>query len=318
MTTVSLVLGSGGARGYAHIGVIDELERRGYSIVSIAGSSMGALVGGLYAADCLQPFRAWAVAQRSVDVLRMLDLSFDAVGLIRGDKVFSMLSRIVGKRLIEELPLPYTAVATDLVGLKEIWFQEGDLLEAIRASISIPSLFTPVVRNGRVLVDGGLLNPIPIAPTVSAHADLIIAVNLNAPDVAAWRISSPQVERERAAQAPSASSGDSEAPQLLDNWSLSSLGASLKRKLDRNSAEQEGVRRKQSRLGRLEVIYQSVEAMQATLTQYKIAGYPPDVLVKVPKDSCRFYEFYRAEELIAVGRRATALALDQFERQGAP
>lgn len=306
-TTVSLVLGSGGARGYAHIGVIDELERRGYSIVSVAGSSMGALVGGLYAAGCLQPFREWAVAQRSVDVLRMLDLSFDAVGLIRGDKVFSMLSKIVGRQQIEDLAIPFTAVATDLVRLKEIWFQEGDLLDAIRASISIPSLFTPVVRNDRVLVDGGLLNPIPIAPTVSAHADLIVAVNLNAcePYAAAC-------EAEAAPTYESLSpSEEAEPTHLLDSWSLSSLGASILRKWDRSEAE--GVRRKRSRLGRLEVIYQSVEAMQATLTQYKIAGYPPDLLIPIPKESCRFYEFYRAGELIEVGRQAAVDALDELE-----
>jgi len=281
---------------------------------------MGALVGGLYAANCLEPFRQWAVAQRSVDVLRLLDLSFDAVGLIRGDKVFGMLRRIVGKQRIEELPIPFTAVATDLTRLKEIWFQEGDLLDAIRASISIPSLFTPVIHNGRVLVDGGLLNPIPIAPTVSAHADLIVAVNLNSIDevspfspdmLGPFVAASPTSSR---AVATAAAEDDVvESPALLDSWSLSSLGASIKRKLDKSSGE-DGVRRKQSRLGRMEVIYQSVEAMQATLTQYKIAGYPPDVLIRVSKNSCRFYEFYRAAELIAVGRAAAKKALDELER----
>nr|WP_246480255.1 patatin-like phospholipase family protein [Motiliproteus sediminis] len=308
-----MVLGSGGARGYAHIGVIDELERRGLRVVSVAGSSMGALVGGLYAAGRLDEFRHWAIDQRSVDVLRMLDLSFDSVGLIRGDKVFAMLNEMVGRRTIESLELPFTAVATDLTRLKEIWFQEGDLLEAIRASISIPSLFTPVVRNGRVLVDGGLLNPIPIAPTVSAHADLIVAVNLNAAAQTEFAtVEMPQQELATSSGHDDSSEGSHEDAGLLESWSLSSLGANIKRKMERSATEPQPRRRRQSRLGRLEVIYQSVEAMQATLTQYKIAGYPPDVLVRIPKDSCRFYEFYRAEELIEIGREAACRALDDY------
>ena len=176
---VALVLGSGGARGYAHIGVIEEIERRGYDIACIAGCSMGAVVGGIYAAGKLDEYRNWIESLDYLDVLRLVDVSF-RLGAIRGEKVFGQIRKIVGEITIEQLRIPYTAVATDLTNQQEIWFQEGCLHQAMRASAAIPSLFTPVMQGNRMLVDGGLLNPLPIVPVVSSHCDLIIAVNLNA------------------------------------------------------------------------------------------------------------------------------------------
>lgn len=179
MKRVSLVLGSGGARGYAHIGVIEELEASGYEIVCIAGSSMGALIGGAYAAGGLRAYSEWVQTLNWVDVVRLLDITFSNA-TIRGNKVMRKFETLLGGDPdIEQLPLPYTAVATDLTNAKEVWFQRGSLVDAIRASIAVPGVFAPVVRKGRVLVDGGVLNPLPIIPTVSTHADLIIAVDLN-------------------------------------------------------------------------------------------------------------------------------------------
>ena len=176
---VALVLGSGGARGYAHIGVIEELQARGYEIGCIAGCSMGAVIGGIYAAGKLAEYREWTESLDYLDVLRLLDVSF-RLGAIRGEKVFGKIHEIVGEIDIEDLAIPYTAVATDLTNQQEIWFQEGCLHKAMRASAAIPSLFTPVIQGSRMLVDGGLLNPLPIVPVVSSHCDLIVAVNLNA------------------------------------------------------------------------------------------------------------------------------------------
>ena len=176
---VALVLGSGGARGYAHIGVIDELLARGYEIGCIAGCSMGAVVGGIYATGKLDEYREWTESLDYLDVLRLLDVSF-RLGAIRGEKVFGKIHEMLGEINIEQLPIPFTAVATDLTNQQEIWFQEGDLHQAMRASAAIPSLFTPVVQGNRILVDGGLLNPLPIVPVVASHCDLIVAVNLNA------------------------------------------------------------------------------------------------------------------------------------------
>ncbi|MGX1085117.1 putative acylesterase/phospholipase RssA [Pseudomonas sp. AP3_22 TE3818] len=155
---VALVLGSGGARGYAHIGVIEEIERRGYDIACIAGCSMGAVVGGIYAAGKLNEYRDWIESLDYLDVLRLVDVSF-RLGAIRGEKVFGQIRKIVGEINIEDLRIPYTAVAADLTNQQEIWFQEGCLHQAMRASAAIPSLFTPVMQGNRMLVDGGILNP---------------------------------------------------------------------------------------------------------------------------------------------------------------
>lgn len=189
---VALVLGSGGARGYAHIVVIDELQARGYEIGCIAGCSMGAVVGGIFAAGKLPEYREWTESLDYLDVLRLLDVSF-SLGAIRGERVFGRIQDIVGDVDIENLNIPFTAVATDLTNQQEIWFQEGCLHQAMRASAAIPSLFTPVIQGKRMLVDGGLLNPLPIVPVVSSHCDLIVAVNLNATNQNHYQL--PLIER---------------------------------------------------------------------------------------------------------------------------
>ena len=181
MPRVSLVLGAGGARGYAHIGVIHQLQSRGYEVVSISGSSMGALVGGLYAAGGLDAYTQWVKTLNWIDVVRLLDLHFSH-GTIRGDKVFAKIESMIGNPNIEDLPIHYTAVATDLTRHKEVWFQEGSLLEAIRASSAVPGVFSPIRRGERILVDGAVLNPLPMIPTVAVESDMILAVDLNCAD----------------------------------------------------------------------------------------------------------------------------------------
>ncbi|MEO4046619.1 patatin-like phospholipase family protein [Pseudomonas sp. CAU 1711] len=327
---VALVLGSGGARGYAHIGVIEELEARGYEIGCIAGCSMGAVVGGIYAAGKLQDYRAWTESLDYLDVLRLLDVSF-RLGAIRGEKVFGKIHEMVGEIDIEDLAIPYTAVATDLTNQQEIWFQEGCLHKAMRASAAIPSLFTPVTQGTRMLVDGGLLNPLPIVPVVSSHCDLIVAVNLNAQNQKQYSL--PVIER------PAAFKG--KIDQLMG--SLSARLPFLRREVDEEEDEKliaeldnPWVEPKPPRepddsapksasgsreLGNvgpaslLELVNLSFETMQSSLAQYKIAGYPPDILINVPKRVCRFFEFHKAPELIQLGRQITADTLDKYERE---
>lgn len=178
--TVALVLGSGGARGLAHIGVIKEIEARGYKIISVSGCSMGAVIGGFYCANKLDLFYEWAKSLSYIDLLRLVDFSFISNGAIRGDKVFALLAEMLEDIQIEDLDIPFTAVTTDLANSKEVWFQRGSLEQAMRASAAIPGLFQPVELDGRLFVDGGVLNPLPIAASVSAHADHIIAIDLNA------------------------------------------------------------------------------------------------------------------------------------------
>ena len=181
-TTVALVLGSGGARGYAHIGVIEVLREQGYNIIAISGASMGALIGGMYGAGKLTDYKDWVTGLDQFQLLRLLDFSLASPGAIRGEKVFGVVHEMLGDIRIEDLSIDFTAVATDLLAHKEVWFQEGPLYQAVRASAAIPSVLTPVMMNGRVLVDGGLLNPVPIIPTVAAHADMIVGVNLSGLD----------------------------------------------------------------------------------------------------------------------------------------
>src|SRR5512144_607162 len=178
MKTVSLVLGSGGARGLAHIGVIHWLEKHDYNIRSIAGTSIGALIGGIYAAGKLDEYEQWVRAVKKIDIVTLLDLSWGKSGLVKGDKIINTLVGLVGEQLIEDLPIHYTAVATDLRNQKEIWMKSGKLFDAIRASMSIPLFFTPFKDRGVVLVDGGILNPVPVAPTIGDGTDMTIAVNL--------------------------------------------------------------------------------------------------------------------------------------------
>ncbi|WNW10745.1 patatin-like phospholipase family protein [Pseudomonas sp. DTU_2021_1001937_2_SI_NGA_ILE_001] len=337
---IALVLGSGGARGYAHIGVIEELERRGYQIACIAGCSMGAVVGGIYAAGRLPHYRQWIESLDYLDVLRLVDVSF-RLGAIRGEKVFGQIREIVGEINIEDLAIPYTAVATDLTNQQEIWFQEGCLHQAMRASAAIPSLFTPVLQGSRMLVDGGLLNPLPIVPVVSSHCDLIVAVNLNASHQQHYSL--PVIERPPAVKKrfdlllDSLGSrlpfrrklaGEDDTllppPQPPNPW-LTEASADPQGQQPAAAPEAPGAPKSATGAvivdnvgpaSLLDLINQSFEVMQTSLAQYKIAGYPPDILINVPKRVCRFFEFYKAPELIALGREIARDTLDRYEGEG--
>ncbi len=331
-----MVLGSGGARGYAHIGVIEELEARGYDIACIAGCSMGAVIGGIYAAGKLKEYSDWTQSLDYLDVLRLLDVSF-RLGAIRGEKVFGKIREIVGEINIEDLSIPFTAVATDLTNQQEIWFQEGCLHQAMRASAAIPSLFTPVIQGKRMLVDGGLINPLPIVPVVSSHCDLIIAVNLNSTNQQHYQL--PVIERPPAlkgrfdlvmnslgSRLPTFRRKHGEDDELLmaeppheqpNPW--------LQRPAEPAPAEGKSAGATKSASGSrvadlsgpaslLELINQSFEVMQTSLAQYKIAGYPPDILINVPRRACRFFEFYKAPELIMLGRQIARDTLEKYEQ----
>ncbi len=179
MKNVALVLSSGGARGLAHIGAIEELESQGYSIRSIAGSSMGALVGGMYAAGRLNEFKDWMKTIDKRKILSLIDLSLSINHLVKGDRVIDALKEIVPDVNIEDLPMQYQAVATDWENGREIVFRSGSLYEAIRASISIPLFFNPVRRDGMILVDGGILNPLPLKQGSQMDGELLVAVNVS-------------------------------------------------------------------------------------------------------------------------------------------
>lgn len=176
----ALVLAGGGARGVAHIGAIEELESQGFEITSVAGTSMGALVGGVYASGHLEPFKEWMRALDKYKVFSLVDFALSTEGLVKGDRVMEAMKELVPDMEIEQMPVPFTAVAADLLTGSEVVLDKGGLYDAIRASISIPSVFRPVHREGQVLVDGGTVNPLPLNRVKRAEGDLLIAVDVSA------------------------------------------------------------------------------------------------------------------------------------------
>ena len=281
-TTVSLVLGGGGARGLAHIGVIQWLTENGYDIRSIAGSSMGALVGGIYAAGKLDVYAEWVLALERMQVVRLLDPAFGRTGLFKGERIIGVLRDLIGEFNIEELPIAFTAVATDLDAGEEVWLRKGHLFDAIRASIATPLIFTPFVQGGRQLLDGALVNPIPIAPTLDDETDLTVAVDLSGPM--------------EAREAPPAS-----APHPNGNAYQQRIRAFIENL-------QPGKPPASPMHGMIDIAFASMEAMQNTIARLRLAAYSPDVTVAIPRNACGFHEFWRAEELIALGYERTARA----------
>lgn len=406
---VALALGSGGARGYAHIGAIRELEARGHEIVAISGSSMGAVVGGMYAAGKLDEFETWIRSLNQRNVLMLVDPAMSRGGAIRARRLTAKLSEILDGARIEDLRIPFTAVSTDLQARREVWFTRGPLDVAMRASYAIPSVITPAMVGGRIMIDGGVLNPVPMEPLLASSADLVVAVSLTGRklgDAAVLNESSDGSEgrswrrqrmgdRKRAGQhgdeatagaegaampvsetdpaGPAAGSsaqtgadstdaagvqeqvvgrGEKKnlrnkvdgldkdimrvvANRLLPKLEDSELGknatVSKVRKViadrvpemsdydvpedtesditDVPDDESFGVLPKS--FGLFDVVVQALDAVEATITNYRMAGNPPDVLVDVPAELASAFDFHRAEEIITYGRRLTATALDR-------
>ncbi|WP_447046091.1 patatin-like phospholipase family protein [Vreelandella sp. H-I2] len=313
---VALVLGSGGARGYAHIGVIEALEARGFEIIAVSGCSMGALIGGIYAAGKLPEYRDWVCTLDYLDVLRLVDVTWSPMGAMRASKVMGKLEALVGDILIENLPIPVTTVATDLVRQREVWFQNGPLLQAIRASIAVPGVITPVHLGEQVLVDGGLLNPLPIMPVVAAHqADFVVAVNVTAHSPLPVTLEELLPPKEEAAD--SQTKKEIAHDQSMGNWmgdvriATRKLWAGLGANGEDGELEEVTEARGKREWSKLDMILESFDITQAALAKYKVAGYPPDVLIEIPKTVCSTYEFHRGKDLIRLGRHLADEALER-------
>lgn len=328
---VAVTLGSGGARGYAHIGILEVLAERDYEVVAVSGTSMGALVGGLYAAGKLGEYAAWVRGLTQRDVLRMLDPTLTAPGVIRGEKIMAKVSELLGGTRIEDLEVPFTAVATDLLARREVWFQHGPLDAAIRASIAMPSVVTPVVRDGRLLADGALMNPLPIAATTGAGADLSIGVMLSHEDLLSVS-GAPTVASVDGAAAQADQGGRGGRSQLLDAELFRTIqgwfGAGDEAEQAHAEAE-EAVEEVEGDVGAgddvfgalppglrtSDVMTLALDAMQSVVLRYRLAGYPPDLLITVPKASARTLDFHRAAEMIEVGRERATEVLSRYERR---
>ncbi|WP_457745931.1 patatin-like phospholipase family protein [Sulfurimonas sp.] len=268
--TISLVLGSGGARGLAHIGVIKYLEEHNYKIESISGCSIGALIGGFYAAGKLDLYAKWLEELDVLDMLKLLDFKGSG-GLISGEKLINKLESLLGDVNIEDLPIKFTAVAADINAEKEIWMNKGSLLNAIRASISLPLFFTPYTYHGRRVIDGGVLNPVPIAPTFHDTTNLTISVNLGGeahPNLPIKKIKKDSLISKK-------------IKDYLTNISL-----------PETIVTQDGM---------YAIANKSFETMQGTIARMKLAAYPPDIEIDIPRNLCGMFEFNMAKELIEYG-----------------
>jgi len=286
--TVSLVLGSGGARGLAHIGVIQVLEKKGFEIRSISGSSIGALVGGVYAAGKLDEYESWVRSMSRLDIVNMMDIAWDGGGLVKGDRVIRKMINLVGDSCIEDLPIRFTAVATELRTGREVWISKGSLFDAIRSSISLPLFFTPVKRQKNLLIDGGVVNPVPIAPTFDDETDITIAVNLGGRPMRNV-IDDDEDDPSEKNTSTDEDEGDSET------WSHRVREFfSFKSRAD---------------IGAYDVAYQAFDAMQSTIARQKLAAYPPDLVIEIPRDACGTFDVHRAADMIEMGRTAAERAL---------
>ncbi len=291
MKNIALVLGSGGARGLTQIGAIEVLEERDYNISSIAGCSMGAVVGGIYAAGHLADFKKWICNLDKFGVYNLMDFTLTTQGFVKGDRVFKEIKKFVSKTNIEGLDIPFKAVAVDIHNQREVVFEEGDLFEAIRASVAIPSVLTPVIKDDVELVDGGVMNPLPLNLVEKDNHDLVLAIDLNGK---ATYKPSKKVTKER----------QEELDKERSKWIKA---------INDVFSDFFGSNNKRKKHNYFELINLSFTLMQHKLTEVIINKYEPDVLISIPKAAADTFEFFRAEELIAYGREKTEKALDEYE-----
>ena len=278
---VALVLSTGGARGLAHIGAIDELLERGYNIRSVAGTSMGALVGGMYAAGRLEDFREWMLTVDRKRILSLLDFSIGQNHIVKGDRIIEAMKSVVPDVRIEDLEIPYCAVATDVVSGTEVVFNHGSLYEAIRASISLPLFFSPVRIDDKILVDGGLVNPLPLNRVKRDRHDLLVAVNVSGHDYRG-QLELRKIIREQQSE-------KSRFMALVNKFLPDDNGMNYYTLLNRSTS----------------IMINRNAQLQLKLT-------PPDVLVDIPMNRYDTFDFDKMERLAAIGRTKTKKALDKF------
>jgi len=283
MKDIALVLSGGGARGYAHIGAIKVLEQYGFRITSIAGTSMGALIGGIYATGQLDAFEKWLISLDIREILRLTDITISKKGLVKGEKVIKKIKEIVPDRNIEDLRIPFCAVATDILSGKEVLFTRGDLYEAIRASISIPTVFQPPMIGDRYMVDGGILNPVPVNRVLRSGNDMLVVVNVCSTIPFHGKIA----ENER----------------IPDKRNMRYAGL-IREKLSNLKPA-----KKRQDIGIFNLSNRSIATMIARISELTLEIFHPDLLISVSKDSYNAYDFYKAKEIIKEGETAALQAL---------
>jgi NTE family protein len=300
---IALVLGSGAARGWAHIGVIRELEDLGIKPDLVVGASVGAVVGGAYASDNLDRFETWIQGLRRVDIIRLLDPKMSGGGFLQGKSLMGAIEQQIGDPVIEDLDIPYACVATELGSGREVWLREGSLLEACRASIALPGMFAPTrTADGQLLVDGGLVNPVPVSLARALGGEIVIAVNLNG-DIIGRHFFLHDEDHDgddEDSERPRAEEEDSD--ELFGSWS-SRLKTGIGVRLDSYISS---LRKKESPdPGLFDVMAGSIDIMQDRITRSRMAGEPPDIHITPKLSHIGLMDFDRGEESVAEGREAT-------------
>ena len=295
----ALVLASGGSRGLAHIGAIEVLEERGFHITSVSGASMGALVGGIYAAGGLEAFKEWMKTVDRMKVFNLMDFTIGNGGFVKGEKVIDELKSIIPDRMIEDLPIPFTAVATDILHRREMVFDRGSLYEAIRSSISLPSVFTPNRIGDMLLIDGGVVNPVPVNRVPRTSGDILVAVDLNGPFEEKEEDEEPEHRKGRMRQ---------KLEQIVDTV----MDKVRKEEVDRElrAGREDEKEEDDSGMGIVSILNQSSSMMIQTNADLTLKLYPPDVLVRIAKNAYSTMEFYKYDEIVALGRQKMEAALD--------
>lgn len=302
---IALVLASGGARGIAHIGVIKELERRGYTITSVAGTSMGAVIGGFYAMNQIDSYADFMCSLNQEDIYKLMDFTLTKHGFLKAEKVFKRMEEIIPDQRIEELRIPYSAVAADLVKMQEVVFTQGSVYKAMRASIAIPAVVTSVIENDRILVDGGILNPLPLNHVQRNDEDLLVAVNL---------YDTPSPARFRAA--------DHNEMDLFEKGDgyFNKIYKSYKNVRKRVVSTRNKKRKEEVRSTRLDLGYVSLLNLTTTMMSQRIASMSiqiekPDLVINIPCEGISTFDFHKAKELIEIGYNTAVETLDQFENK---
>lgn len=290
---VHLVLGSGGARGIAHIAVIEELEKRGYEIIEVVGCSMGSVIGGIYAAGHLPEYKEWLMSLDRNEVFELTDFTFTSQGFIKGEKIFAKHREMTGDLTIEQLNVPFTAVATDMKNREQVLFTSGDLYTALRASVSIPGVFIPVVMEDRVLVDGGVLNPLPVDLVQKQDDAIIVAVDLNAEYEEGAEIK--PLEEKKTNWFDQLLPEDIRLPEL--KWPGSTNSGDTKKLLEK-------VKEKDASYSLKDLMENTFSFTQDRLTWYMLKYHQPDVVIRIPRNICKTFEFFKARGIYEYGQQA--------------
>ena len=298
---VGLALGAGAARGWSHIGILRELDAAGFKPDVIAGTSIGALVGGCYAAGELDAIEEFALSLTRRRVLSLLDLSFSGGGLFSGARLRQLLARRLGGRTIESLPIPFAAVATEISSGHEVWLRNGPLARALPASYALPGLLDPQMVDGRWLFDGALVNPIPVSVCRALGANIVVAINLQSDTMFRGTVIGDR------------NIGDETTDALVDkveevgkiSWlgSMASPTALIKRHLRRGSNDAPGV---------ASIMLDAFSITQDRIARARLAGDPPDVTINTRLEQFGLFDFHRAKEMIAVGREVARRKLHEI------